>query len=199
MSGGSTRDDESLMLAYANGDRGAFDRLFERHGKRLFNFLLHATGDRTMAEDLFQATFLRLHQARKAYTAGTFRAFLFTIAANLLRDERSRPEHKRRNTMIDEQAIELLPARDQSPGSDPGSVTEARETGAMVSAAVARLSPGLREVLLLSRYQGLNGREIATALGISEVAVKVRLHRALTQLRVALAQPEKTASESRHG
>ena len=183
------------MLAYAGGDGGAFDELFKRYGTRLFNFLLRACGDRAMAEDLFQATFLRLHQARKGYVAGTFKAFLFTIAANLLRDEWSRAEHKRR-TIMNEETIEAIPAGNRIADSDPESLSEAHETTKLVEAAIAQLPQGLREALLLSRYQGLSGREIASALGISEGAVKVRLCRALAQLRAALRVHDKAAGES---
>jgi RNA polymerase sigma-70 factor (ECF subfamily) len=196
MSGDDSRDDEALMLAYANGDADAFGELFRRYGTRLFNFLLCASGDRAMAEDLFQATFLHLHQARKNYVAGTFKSFLFTIAANLLRDERSRAEHKRRVNMDDE-AIEAVPAETRTiQDSNPESLLEAQETARIVEAAIAQLSQGLREVLLLSRYQGLSGREIASALGISEGAVKVRLFRALAQLRAAFRLSDKVAGES---
>src|SRR5262249_24798989 len=96
MGGGRAQNDEVLMLAYAEGDQDAFEELFGRYAARLFNFLLRACGNRAVAEDLFQVTFLRLHQARRNYVAGTFKAFLFAIALNLLRDERSRAEHKRR-------------------------------------------------------------------------------------------------------
>jgi RNA polymerase sigma factor (sigma-70 family) len=195
MSGASAWNDEDLMLAYAGGDAGAFDELFKRYGARLFNFLLRATGDRAMAEDLFQATFLRLHQARKNYAAGTFKAFLFTIAANLLRDEWNRAEHKRRVSMDDE-VIETIPAGNRSTDSDPESFIEARQTTKVLEGAIEQLPQGLREVLLLSRYQGLANREIASALGISEGAVKVRLFRALAQLRAALRAPDKAAGES---
>ena len=183
------------MLAYAGGDSAAFNELFRRYGARLFNYLLRASGDRAMAEDLFQATFLRLHQARKGYVAGTFKAFLFTIAANLLRDERSRAEHKRRVSM-DEKGIETIPAGDRSADSHPESFIEARQTAKVLEAAIEQLPQGLREVLLLSRYQGLANREIASALGISQGAVKVRLCRALAQLRAALRVHDKAAGES---
>ena len=195
MSGGSAWNDEDLMLAYAGGDASAFDELFKRYGTRLFNFLLRASGDRAMTEDLFQATFLHLHQARQNYVAGTFKAFLFTIAANLLRDERSRAEHRRR-TIMDEETIEAIPAGNRIADSDPESLSEARETTEIIEAAIAQLPQGLREALLLSRYQGLSAREIALALGISEGAVKVRLFRALAQLRAALRAPDKAAGES---
>jgi RNA polymerase sigma factor (sigma-70 family) len=194
MAGGRSWDDEALMLAYADGDGGAFDELFRRYAARLFNFLLRAAGDRAMAEDLFQATFLRLHKARKSYVAGTFKAFLFTIAANLLRDERSRVEHGRRVTMDDEE-IETVTASNRPLGSDPYSFIEARQTAKVIDGAIEQLPHGLREVLLLSRYQGLGNREIAAALGISEGAVKVRLLRALARVRAALGMPDKGAGK----
>jgi RNA polymerase sigma-70 factor (ECF subfamily) len=193
MAGGTPWNDEALMLAYAGGDGAAFDELFRRYATRLFNFLLRASGDHALAEDLFQATFLRLHQARKSFVAGTFKAFLFTIAANLLRDERSRVEHRRRLSM-DEQGIETVTAN-RSVGSDPESLIEAHQTNRLIESAIEQLPPGLREVLLLSRYQGLGNREIAAALGISEGAVKVRLLRALARVRAALCPLDKAAGE----
>ncbi len=197
MAGGRLWDDEALMHAYADGDGGAFDELFKRYAARLFNFLLRASGDRAMAEDLFQATFLRLHQARKRYVAGTFKAFLFTIAANLLRDERSRAEHRRRVPMEDEEIETVADIRPLD--NDPASLIEARQTTTMLEGAIEQLPHGLREVLLLSRYQGLGNREIAAALGISEGAVKVRLLRALTRVRATLCMTDKAAGESRNG
>jgi RNA polymerase sigma factor (sigma-70 family) len=195
MAGGRLWDDEALMLAYAEGDGGAFDELFRRYATRLFNFLLRASGDRALAEDLFQATFLKLHQARKSYVAGTFKAFLFTIAANLLRDERSRAEHRWRVSM-DEEEIETVTASNRTLDSAPQSFIEACQTSNLIETAIEQLPDGLREVLLLSRYQGLDNREIAAALGISEGAVRVRLHRALARVRAALCMTDKAAGES---
>ena len=193
MAGGRSWKDETLMLSYADGDASAFDELFGRYATRLFNFLLRACGDRALAEDLFQATFLRLHQARKSFVAGTFRAFLFTIAANLLRDERSRAEHRRRLTMDEE---ELDTVTDNRPvDNDPESLAEARQTTRVIESVIEELPNSLREVVLLSRYQGLGNREIAAALGISEGAVKVRLVRALARVRAALRVPAKAAGE----
>ena len=97
---------------------------------------------------------------------------------------------------MDEETLEAIPAGNRIADSDPESISEARETTKIVEAAIAQLPQGLREVLLLSRYQGLSGREIASALGISEGAVKVRLFRALAQLRAALRAPDKAAGES---
>jgi RNA polymerase sigma-70 factor (ECF subfamily) len=195
MSGGSTWNDEALMRAYAGGDGAAFDELFKRYGTGLFNFLLRATGDRAKAEDLFQATFLHLHLARKNYVVGTFKAFLFTIAANLLKDERSRAEHRRRTNM-DEEAIEAITAGSRSTDSDPEALIQAHQTSKVLESAIEQLPEGMREVLLLSRYQGLANREIASALGISEGAVKVRLFRALAQLRAVLCAPDTAAGRS---
>ena len=89
--------DEALMAAYCAGDEAAFRRLFQRYGGRIYSFLLHTTGERTQAEDLSQQTWLKLHRARGSFDGGSrFAAWLYTIAANLRRDEarvrRRRPE-----------------------------------------------------------------------------------------------------------
>lgn len=186
------------MLAYADGDEGAFDELFRRYCARLFSFLLRASSDRAIAEDLFQATFLRLHQARKNYVAGTFKTFLFTIAANLLRDERSRAEHRRR-VIMNQEVIEAMPAGDPTTVSDPESFAQAHQTTKRLASAIAQLPQGLRDVLLLSRYQGLATHDIASALGISEGAAKVRLFRALARLRAALRGTDEAAGKSGNG
>jgi RNA polymerase sigma-70 factor (ECF subfamily) len=178
--------DDALMVLYADGDSLAFEELFRRHAASVFSYLLRATNDRALAEDLFQATFLHLHRSRKSYRAGFFKTFLFTIATNLLRDERSGAEHKHRTTSKAEEA-ETDHASDAVTAPSPEAMAVAAETGRVLEQAIAALPEGMREVVLLSRYHGLSNAEIAGVLGISQGAVKVRLFRALTQLRVKLA------------
>lgn len=193
--------DDALMAAYAKGEGAAFEELFQRYQGKVFNFLLRASGDRALAEDLFQMTFLRLHEARKGYTAGSFKGFLFAIATNLLRDEWRRAEHKRRVELGDEQfvAAERNVSREDMSVADPESVVTAAQTRSAVDADIADLPEGLRKVLLLSRYQALSNAEIAEALGISTAAVKVRLFRALRRIRAHLAADQSSPGEARHG
>ena len=58
------------MQAYQNGIDGAFDLLFKRHSSRVYGFLMNHLKNRAQADDVFQATFLKLHQARRHYTTG---------------------------------------------------------------------------------------------------------------------------------
>ena len=153
-------DDDQLMLAYGRGNAAAFEELFRRYKDKTYSFFLRATGNRAVAEDLFQTTFLRLHRARKTYNGGSFRAFLFTIAANLLRDERARVEHRRRVDTAGEPAEALAESKQ---ADSPEDLAEAAETRALLESAIAHLPAGLRDVLLLSRYQSLNNAEVAAA------------------------------------
>src|SRR5271170_6490263 len=81
------RSDEQLMAAYRGGDRDSFVELVKRYERELFHFLARFLGDRTAAEDIFQETFLQVHQSAGTFDADRrFRPWLFTIAANKARD-----------------------------------------------------------------------------------------------------------------
>src|SRR5439155_12874356 len=81
------RTDEHLLLAYRQGDRASFPQLMQRYQRELFHFLVRFLGDRAAAEDVFQETFLQVHQSAEQFdTSRRFRPWLFTIAANKARD-----------------------------------------------------------------------------------------------------------------
>ena len=81
------RTDEQLLLAYRQGDRASFSQLMTRYQRELFHFLVRFLGDRAAAEDVFQETFLQVHQSAEQFdTSRRFRPWLFTIAANKARD-----------------------------------------------------------------------------------------------------------------
>lgn len=167
--------DEALMRTYtATGDRQAFRTLFDRHAGRLLAFFHRGMGDRVLAQDLVQTTFLHVHRARRDYDpARPFKPWLYTIAANVRR------EHWRRRKRKPEDALE--PGREGSVAPD---VTTA--TDRLVRRAVDALPDNQREVVLLRWYGGLTFPEIATTLGIQPTAAKVRGHRALKRLRMLL-------------
>jgi len=171
-------DDEFLMEEVRRGSAEAFETLYDRHHRAAFNFFLRFLRDSRAAEDLLQETFLRVFTHRETYRpAATFKTWLFTIARNLLVDHwrrtRTRPE-----TLDDEP---LRAAADPSPG--PLAAVEGRSLEERLQAAVNRLPPFQREVVLLSRFAGLNHEEIAHVTGASPGAVRVALHRALRRLR----------------
>ena len=172
--------DERLMARLRAGDQEALRVLYGRHARSLYNFALRLLSDPAAAEDILQETFLRVYKNRTAYrSVATFKTWTFTIARNLCLDIlRSAP---RRTEVTDN----LLPEA-EDPTPTPLDHLEQVEREAMVHQALALLPPEDREILLLSRYAGLRYGEIAAILGVSEDAVKMRAHRALTRLRKLL-------------
>jgi RNA polymerase sigma-70 factor (ECF subfamily) len=172
------RTDDALMQALGAGDLAAFQALYERHHRALFTFLIRYLGARRLAEDLLQETFLRVFARRAEYhPTAAFRSWLFTIARNLVID------HSRRaNATPDtntEDTLEMVAASDPSPLAQ----AEAQELVTRFDAAIGRLPPSQRDVLLLSRFAGLSHEEVARVTGGSPGAVRVTLHRALRRLR----------------
>jgi RNA polymerase sigma-70 factor (ECF subfamily) len=178
-------DDVRLMLAFGGGDDAAFDVLFERWAGRLLRFLERMVRDEAVAEELVQETFLRVHRARSRYVPDAkFSTWLYTIAANVARNElrrpfRKAPHHSADAPTEDGPALELAAA--ESPVDE---VVNARREGASVEAALRQLPERQRAALWLAAVEGLPYAEIAAALETSEASVKALVHRA----RVALAE-----------
>ena len=179
------RTDEQLMAAYRGGDRNSFVELVSRYEKELFHFLARFLGDRTTAEDIFQETFLQVHQSAGTFDPERrFRPWLFTIAANKARDQiRS---NARRSTSplqanIDSsdddgaQFIDLI----KSVGPSPDQPMEESEMRTKVKEDVMAMPDNLREILLLSYFQQFPYKEIGTMLKIPLGTVKSRLHAAV--------------------
>jgi RNA polymerase sigma-70 factor (ECF subfamily) len=177
------------MERYQQGDRAAFESLFARHGGRVFGFLMRATGDRALAEDLLQHTWLNLHRARASYRAGApFAPWLYTIANNARRDAARERRRAREDLTADGATPEA--------GHDPHAPEEGGEEAERVRAALEKLPEGQREVVVLHRWHGLSFGEIAAVVGATEGAVKVRAHRAYLALRAILEQPAEDDHES---
>lgn len=176
-----TRSDEALMEEVRAGSIAAFQVLYDRHSRNVFNLLLRSLGDRRAAEDLLQETFLRVFAHRDEYhPTAQFRTWLFTIARNLLIDQLRRQSG--RPEVDSDEALQVV----ADPDATPLQRAEAQELGDRLQVAVLKLPPSQREVLLLSRFADLNAEEIARVTGISPGAVRVTLHRALRRLQELL-------------
>jgi RNA polymerase sigma-70 factor (ECF subfamily) len=180
-----TPTDETLFERYRGGDKASIRVLIERYHDDLLRFLTRLVGDRTGAEDVFQDTFLQIHQASHTFDAERrFRPWLFTIAANKGRDYLRR---KGRRRMLDlsapvgndsdsgPQYVDLMEVRIPTPGE----AMESEETSRLVQAALDELSLPLREILLLAYFQRLSYAQIAEELEIPLGTVKSRLHAAV--------------------
>lgn len=164
--------DEELMLQVREGAGEMLGELFDRYQTPLFNFYAKLTGDRAVSEDLVQEVFLRILKYRQSYKPGTpFRAWVYQIARN------ARADHCRKQRPETNQPVEIAVATVQADGAQ-----QSQET-ILLHRALMQLPEDKREVLVLSRFQELKYEEIARLLGCEPGAVKVRVHRALQELR----------------
>src|SRR6266850_8034317 len=171
--------DEQLMLAYRDGDTGAFDTLYTRHRARLYRFVLRSVKSRPVGEELFQEIWLRVIEARARYTPqARFTTWLYTIAHNHLVDH----WRKRGLTLVALDGEELPAANDP----DPADAAQAREALARFAAALEALPALQREAFLLREESGLSVAEIAAATGSNEEAAKSRLRYAVAKLKAAV-------------
>ena len=155
--------------------------LFERYHTRLFEFLSRMTGNRVAAEDLVQDVFVRILKYRGTYRDdGRFETWLFRIARN------ARVDYFRRAVPMDALPDSMLELPADTPG--PATQLEMGRDVARLRKALLQLRDDRRELIVLARYQGLRHDEIAELLDIEVGAVKVRLHRAIAELRDVFRQ-----------
>jgi RNA polymerase sigma-70 factor (ECF subfamily) len=171
--------DEKLMLRVQKGDVTAFETLYDRYHKRLFHFILRFIREKPLAEEILQETFLRIFKERKAYRkTARFSTYLFTIARNLCLDALNKWERKH---VLGSQDDVIEKAVDPSKG--PSAMLEETELGEMVRRAIQTLPRDQREVLLLSKYNGLAYEEIGQIVGSTPAAVKQKVYRAMLFLK----------------
>jgi RNA polymerase sigma factor (sigma-70 family) len=167
--------DEDVMLQVRDGEVQMLGVLFDRYQTPLFNFYTKMTQDRTVSEDLVQEVFLRILRYRQTYRPGTsFRTWMYQIARNTRLDQvrKVRPE----SPLVAEPIA-------SANTSDAAQRAERQQEAQLLQRALMQLPEDKREILVLSRFQELKYEEIARLLGCETGAVKVRVHRALQQLR----------------
>lgn len=161
-----------------DGDIRALAQLFERHHVGLFNFYLRLTGKRQISEDMVQEVFFRMLKYRHTYQGeGEFAAWMYQLARNVRKD------HHRKWRLEPTSGVELPELAAEEPHAHE--LLEQQQDNELLQRALAALPAEKREVLILSRYQDLRYDAIAEILGCSVEAVKVRVHRAMKDLRKA--------------
>jgi len=187
----ATSSDEDLLVRFCQGQTEAFGLLVRRYERELYGYLRRYLGDGSLAEDVFQNTFLQLYLKSGQYEPGRpVRPWLYTIATHQAIDALRR-NGRHQMVSLEQQVepgegelrglMEMLECRGPSP-VDSATSAERRE---QVRAGVDRLPDFLKQVLLLAYYQGLKYREIADILDIPVGTVKSRLHAALVKLQEA--------------
>jgi RNA polymerase sigma-70 factor (ECF subfamily) len=171
-----TVTDELLMRAVQGGDLDALGELFERHHRPVFHFLSRTTGNAAAAEDLVQEVFVRILKYRHTYDVGSrFDTWVFRIARN------ARADYFRKKGPVVDSMDEAMDV----PTADAGPARQLEQQMDMkqLERALQQLAEEPRDLLVLARCQGMPYHQIADTLGIDVGAVKVRVHRALKQLR----------------
>jgi len=186
---GTEQLDASDMQRLVEGRDTALNSLMERHGERLFHYLIRQVQSEDDAAEIAQESFVRVYQHRAKFDPRQkFSTWLYTIATNLARDRlkwRSRhPQVSLDQTLGEtEKALaDVLP--DTKPL--PDDVLDSNERAEAVRDAIAALPEDLRTALVLSEYELLPNADIASVLQCSVKAVESRIYRAKQHLRESL-------------
>jgi len=164
------------MLQVKAGDLERMSLLFERHHKTLFGFLFHLTQRREASEDMVQTVFYRMLKYRNSFTVGSnFSGWMYHIARNVLKDE---------NFGLYSRYDPISAHEEQLAGGNlADDDLEKKQSRQQLYAAMAILSEGDREILMLNRVRELNYPEISDIMGISQGAARVRVSRAIEELK----------------
>jgi len=174
--------DISLVERCLSGDAAGWEELVRVHTRRVYGICYRFIGRDGEAQDLTQEVFLRVFRTLKSFRAaeGSFTTWLTRLTRNLLIDNYRRTRQDRVTDSIENQ----LPMLEQSipSSSRPEGAVVMREKGEILQAALEKLSPELRETVILRDLQEMEYREIALVLDIPEGTVKSRLNRGRAEL-----------------
>ena len=174
--------DETLMLAYAAGDAGAFDQLYGRHRARLYRYLLRQLRDGALADEAFQDIWQRVISARQGWKPeAAFATWLYRIAHNRLTDHWRALKHRPPTPDNADERTERVPDPD-TPERNLSEFEQRRR----LQLALDELPEEQREVVLLRLEQELTLEEIGEVTGVGRETVKSRLRYAMDKLRTRL-------------
>ena len=178
--------DEDLMARAALDDARAFTELVRRYQMRVTHLVSRLLNDREVSEDIAQEVFVRVHLHRRNYRTGSkFSTWLFTIAANLAKNEMRRRKRRRNWTSLDEMQETLKDASLQfaDKKSTREDDLEREQLSGVVGEAIAALPDRYRIALVLRDIEGLAYEEIGLALKIPGGTVRSRINRARLMLK----------------
>jgi RNA polymerase sigma-70 factor (ECF subfamily) len=171
-----------LVERCLNGDEGAWESLVKLHSRRVYSICYRFTGSESDAQDLTQDVFLRVFRSVGSFRAGqgSFAVWLTRLTRNLLIDHYRRTRMERATGSIEEQ-LPMLEEKHAASARTEG-LLAGREASEALQGALARLSPELRETVILRDIEELEYREIAQVLNVPEGTVKSRLNRGRAEL-----------------
>jgi RNA polymerase sigma-70 factor (ECF subfamily) len=175
--------EEARLVSLAKaGDSDAFSELVRATEADIYTLAYRLTGNAEDARDVAQEAYLRAFRSLKKFRGDArFSTWMYRITANCASTQLTRRSKGRHEELSDDDTV-----IDERPESDPETMAEARVLRDRVTAALGDLPPILRAVVVLRDVYDLPHEAIASELGITESAAKVRLHRARRKLRERL-------------
>jgi RNA polymerase sigma-70 factor (ECF subfamily) len=182
--------DDQLVAAYAKGNNDAFDALLQRHQTRVYNYIYQMVRERSLAEDIFQETFVKaittIRQGR--YTEnGKFAAWINRIARNLVIDF-FRQEKIEASVSADDDNFDILNRKELSEDTVEDLIID-RQIRDDLRKLIRHLPKSQRQVLVMRYYRNLSFKEIAEATGVS-------INTALGRMRYAILNIRRIADEN---
>ena len=171
------------------GDAVAWEQIVQRYNRRIYNICYRFAGSADDAQDLTQEVFIKMYRTLSSYDAGraAFMTWLTTITRNLLVDHFRKTKQDRMTETLDGASSEhedAMPLSDKIPDKapPPDARVQSREAGETVHHALQKLSPELREAVILRDLHDMDYREIAAVLKVPEGTVKSRINRGRAEL-----------------
>ncbi len=189
-----------MVKACLAGDAAAWEEIVRLYSKRIYNICYRFTGSADQADDLSQEVFIKVYRSLSSYDLekGSFPTWLTTLTRNLLVDHFRKSKLERMSDSLDatpEAAPDGLSLADQlaDSGLSPDAQVLSQEKQKMVQLALGKLSPELREAVILRDLQDMDYRDIASVLKVPEGTVKSRINRGRTELARVLSRTYKRA------
>jgi len=183
-------EDPQLVARCLGGEESAWEELLGAHNRKIYNLCYRFTGRPVEAEDLTQEVFIKVFQTLTTYDAaqGAFSTWLNRVARNHLVDHYRRTHKDRLTSSIEDETggLEDKPSAEEHPIAR----VESRERHEILQAALNRLSPDMREAVVLRDFQDLDYDEIAEVLGVPEGTVKSRINRGRLELARVIKRME---------
>ena len=166
--------DEQLMSLVKAGQLDFLNELFNRYSKRIYNYFLKSTLERSDSDDLTQELFIRVMRYRNSYKEGsTVEFWVFQIARNMIKDHfRKMKVHKDQFNLV-----EVIPELKED------DLSEEREREQRLHIAMKSLPNEKRELLVLSKFQGMKYEQIAKLRDTTVSNIKVQVHRTIKELK----------------
>jgi len=171
------------------GEAAAWEEIVQRYHRRIYNICYRFSGSPDQAQDLTQEVFIKMYGSLKSYDSqrAAFMTWMTTITRNLLVDYFRKTKQERMTDSLDAATSEhddALPLSERIPDKalPPDARVQSRETKEAVHRALQKLSPDLREAVILRDLQDMDYREIATVLRVPEGTVKSRINRGRAEL-----------------